>query len=154
MVKPTIPLVDRIQKRHTKTESGCWNWNGPPTKWGYGCIRVKHKTELAHRIAYLAFKGDPSGMCVLHTCDNPKCVNPDHLFLGTNADNVRDKVSKNRQSKVGEYPGEKHHGAKLTNQDVLEIRKSDLSQSKLAVLFKVTQSNIQAIKSRRTWTHI
>lgn len=150
-----LTLEERL-KKHTKLneETGCWEWTRYIAKWGYGVIGIDHKAQLAHRVSYSVFKGDPTGMCVLHTCDNPKCINPDHLFLGTNADNVRDKVAKNRQSKVGEYPGEKHHGAKLTNEDVLFIRESQLSQKQLAVKFNTTQPNISLIQSRVRWAHI
>ena len=150
-----LTLEERLKKSIIfNEETSCWEWVKHVTEWGYGVIKVKGKAELAHRISYSVFKGDPTGLCVLHVCDNPKCINPYHLFLGTNADNVRDKVAKNRQSKVGEYPGERHHGAKLTNEDVLFIRESQLSQKQLAVKFNTTQPNISLIQRRVRWAHI
>jgi len=150
-----LSLEERLRKHIVfSTKTSCWEWTRHITKWGYGVVKVEGKAQLAHRISYLVFKGDPIGMCVLHTCDNPKCINPDHLFLGTNSDNVKDKVSKNRQSKIGEYPGERHHSAKLTNKDVLFIREKTLSQTKLARMFETTQPNISLIQNRVNWTHI
>lgn len=136
-------------------EKGCWLWTACLTKWGYGSIRNNKTTELAHRVSYRLFNGDvPEELCVLHTCDVPGCVNPDHLFLGTNNDNVQDKVNKNRQSKVGQAKGEKHSLSRLTEQDVLFIRESVLKQRELGEMFGVTQSQISHIKNRLSWNHI
>ena len=151
-----LTLIQRLLKNSTiDDKTSCWNWNKSITKWGYGHIKVKGKVMLAHRISYEANKEPiPDGLCVLHKCDNPACINPDHLFLGTNADNVRDKVSKNRQSHTGQSKGERHSLAKLTEQDVLNIRASHLSQKQLAEQYNTTQPNISLIKNRVKWTHI
>lgn len=96
-------------------------------------------------------------MCVLHRCDNPPCCNPAHLFLGTHADNVRDKVNKGRQSRHSS-PGEAAGLAKLTNEQVLEMRRlyaeEHIRQVDLAARFGVGQSAVSAILRRRTWSHI
>jgi len=109
---------------------------------------------LAHRLSWFLFKGIiPDGIDVCHHCDNPKCVNPNHLFLGTAKDNVKDCFSKNRKS----HKGEKHPGAKIKGQDVKEIfelRKNGWTHQKLADRFKLTQSTVNNILHRRLWKHI
>ncbi len=154
-MKPKIPVLTRLQTHHIKDNNGCWNWSKHRGFWGYGLIKVDGKVELAHRIAYKHMISEfPSELCVLHRCDNPACINPDHLFLGTNADNMKDKVQKGRQSNVGEYPGEKHHNAKLTEKDVLNIRTKQLKQSEYAQIYGVSQALISNIQLNKCWTHI
>lgn len=128
----------------------CWQWTGSThRREGYGVIRVGRQI-LAHRISWILHHGAiPGGMCVLHRCDNPSCTNPDHLFLGTQADNLADMRAKGRQQK-----GEKHHRAKLTELDILNIRILDIPQSALAKLYEVTQPTICAIKTRHTWKEV
>ena len=113
---------------------------------GYGRIRG----EGAHRLAYINYYGPiPKGMVVLHTCDNPSCVNPQHLKLGTHKDNMEDMVAKGRST-----AGMKNHTAKLTDHDVLDIRASKESNYKLAEKYKMHHTSISAIKRRLTWKHI
>jgi hypothetical protein len=82
--------------------SGCWLWTGPPDAFGYGKISIRHRMLLAHRVQYEIRVGPiPAGLCILHHCDVPACVNPAHLFLGTRVDNIADMVSKNRQNRSG-----------------------------------------------------
>ena len=101
----TTPLKDRLLAKRIITESGCWEFNGWRNKKGYGYIgsendrfaNGKLKLVLAHRASYLVFKGDiPEKKLVCHTCDNPPCFNPDHLFVGTHKDNFRDMWNKGR----------------------------------------------------------
>ena len=154
-MKPKIPVLTRLATHHTKDECGCWNWNKYREFWGYGVIKVDHKVELAHRVAYKYLVGDfPQELCVLHRCDNPTCINPDHLFLGTNADNVKDKVSKGRQSSIEGFKGEDHPCVKLTEEQVRHIRTKEMPQSKYARLYNVTQSMISNIQLRKAWKHI
>ncbi len=83
--------------RHVKKEECCWTWTGSLGKWGYGHFRVDSKTMLAHRVSWMLHNGEiPNGLFVCHHCDNPKCVNPEHLFLGTHQDNIDDMMSKGR----------------------------------------------------------
>lgn len=126
-------------------ENGCREWTGCKDKDGYGIIRIiGSKDRGAHRIAYSAYIGEiPDGMHVLHRCDNPACVNPKHLFLGTSADNMRDKSKKGR-----------HHNARLSDQDVRAIRESEDVRRELAARYGVSISAIQQIKERRSYKHI
>ena len=99
--------------------SGCWLWTGAIDKDGYGHIAVYSKKVKAHRLSVKLSGRDIAGKVVRHRCDNPGCVNPDHLLTGTQADNVRDMYDRKRN---GHISGEKHHRAKLTDVDVADIR--------------------------------
>src|SRR2546429_469655 len=99
----------------------CWSWVGGKFQSGYGYFRYSRKLLRAHRVAWLIAKGEiPDELNVLHSCDHPACVNPNHLFLGTDADNMNDKVAKGRAR--GAKRGEMHHKARLTTGQVAEIR--------------------------------
>lgn|SRR6185312_43171 len=127
--------------------SGCWLWLGATDKDGYG---VTFPNLPAHRESFERHKGTiPAGACVLHKCDTPQCVNPDHLFLGSNAENTADKVRKGRQA-----CGARNGASKLTASDVTVIRTSPRSLSALARQFGVTPRTISLIRQRKTWTHV
>ena len=135
----------------------CWEWTGYRDVDGYGRPHVKVNgrwgSARANRISWELHRGPiPPGLHVLHRCDNPSCVRPDHLFLGTNLDNVHDRDRKGRVA-VGE-----HHGnAKLTESQVREIRARRVhgeSPSKLASAFNVDTTTIWLILKNRTWRHI
>ena len=95
-----IKYSDYKEKYFIKQENGCWEWIGCKWRTGYGYIRKAGKHIAAHRYFYTLHKGFeiPENMCVCHTCDNPSCVNPNHLFLGTQLDNIRDMYAKGRQA--------------------------------------------------------
>src|SRR5512138_3094264 len=115
-----MELAERFWS-HVDRTGDCWEWsaNRLPSKYGLFNVRLG-KSVLAHRVAYeLAKEPIPDGMCVLHRCDNPPCVNPDHLFLGTDADNTRDRVQKGRAAS-----GERNSQAKLTPALVMAIRRA------------------------------
>ena len=127
----------------------CWVWTGALTGPGYGQITVSGRKKTAHRLSWEAYNGPaPKGMFVCHKCDNRACVNPAHLFLGTHADNMADMARKGRS-----YHGEKHHWAKLSTDDVDEIRRfysNGTPQKVLAREFGVTQGAISQIVNNLT----
>lgn len=146
-----IPLAERMQ-RYTDRSGGpdtCWPWTRSRNADGYGKAGVGTRAEMrAHRAAWqVAYGAIPDGMCVLHHCDNPACCNPRHLFLGTNVDNIADKVAKGRQR--GPQPGERNHSAKLTDQQALEIREryaaGGVRQRQIAAEYGVGQSQISRV---------
>jgi HNH endonuclease len=147
-------------KTKINIETGCWEWTASLNTNGYGQFRINGTTEQAHRASWMIFKGpipqDDSAygtMNVLHKCDNPLCVNPEHLFLGDQSDNANDAVSKGRWGKRGMI-GEKHGRALLTEEQVRMIRASSESAEVLATALKVSKSAILHVRNRRTWTHI
>lgn len=140
-------------------DSGCWEWTAARQSCGYGNIKVDGKAAKAHRVSYGMYVGEiPEGIHVLHKCDNRKCVNPEHLFLGTNADNVADKVAKNRQYGGGAKRGEEHGGSKLTDLQVEEIRElytlGGYSQHYLGRLFGVGQQQVSRIIHNQQRTYL
>lgn len=141
---------DEIERR-VLVEDGCWAWQGRLDTRGYGMF-PRHQLR-AHRASYAVFKGAiPDGLHVLHSCDNPRCVNPGHLFLGTHQDNMRDKTLKGRAH--GAHPGEAHAMAKLTEAQVLAIRADRRIHRLIAVDYSVGRRTIGDIKLRRCWSHI
>ena len=148
-----VPLAERIIANCLpEPNSGCWLWTANVNKrTGYGQVGVgHHATALAHRASYETFKGPLSSRDqVLHKCDVRSCVNPDHLFVGTHADNMRDRQEKGRQAK-GEHSGL----SKLTERDVMAIAKSSLGSRKLAAVYGVNKSTIQDVRRGRTWKHL
>ena len=128
----------------------CWEWTAGKDKDGYGRFRLNKQLSLAHRLAYTLTKGEiPNGLIMRHTCDNPACCNPGHLILGTHADNMADKVQRNRQAK-----GEKHYASKLTATQVIEVYNSSLKQDEIAKLYNIDQTTVSKIKLKKKWKHI
>lgn len=146
--------ANRFRKKFiVMPDYGCWNWIAGKTQDGYGRFRVGPKSVMmAHRYAWELQRGKvPEGMQVLHKCDNPSCVNPEHLFLGTQNDNIQDMVSKGRQRGV---VSEKQHLAKLDWIKAYEIKwlaATGFSNAHLAKEYGVTRSNIKQIKTNKTW---
>lgn len=126
--------------------SGCFLWFGSTTTGGYGRLGVKGKLKLAHRVAYECAFGDPGDLDVLHKCDVPCCINPDHLFLGVHAENMADMVAKKRQA-----CGERQGSSVLSPSDVLSIRSSLLSERRLAKKYGVVPSTIRKARLGVTW---
>jgi hypothetical protein len=156
MACPKQNVVDRFVLRTKKATNGCVLWSGGQIR-GYGSFNVDGKTRKAHRIAYELFVGPiPTGMMVLHNCphgDDRLCVNPAHLWVGTNDQNMADMVKKNRQAR---QRGENHGGAKLTRSDVDEIRRRcgrGDTQTEVATAFGVDQSHVSNIVRGKLWSH-
>jgi hypothetical protein len=138
--------IDKFWKQVDKISNGCWEWTGGQHPFGYGRFCGK----LTHRISYELHNGNLNkDQCVLHQCDNPKCVNPAHLKSGNRSDNARERTERNRQAMGSDVPN-----SKLTEQQVLEIRSSSKSAKELASLYGVGESNIFAIRARVNWRHI
>lgn len=134
---------------NTDPVTGCWLWQLGKTSAGYGQITIDKSVVYAHRASFAAFKGDiPDGMEVCHTCDNPSCINPTHLFLGSHRENMTDAARKGR---MGGPSGEKSGAAKLTVAQVREIRKSEGSHRKLAAIYGVSHRTIGYIKNYKIW---
>ncbi len=137
-------------------ENGCLLWTRWKTK-KYPFIKFNGKTQPLHRLVYEHSTGKkiPSDMLVCHKCDTPRCVNIDHLFLGTSADNAADMVSKNRQAR---NKGEKNGYSKLKSKDVIEIRNllksGTMTYARIASLYSVSSALIRAIKVRKLWKHL
>ena len=144
--------MKRFSERYQVSESGCWEWTGRKDGKRYGLIGWP-PFRFAHRYAYATFVGEiPDDLCVLHRCDNPPCVNPDHLFLGTREDNIADMLAKGRSAK-----GEQIPNSKLTAEQVTDIRRmGQFGQTPLhlAETYGVTREAVYAILSRKTWKHL
>ncbi len=132
----------------------CWIWQARKDIDGYGIFPFEKKERKAHRFAFEQLNGAiPKGMFVCHSCDNPSCVNPAHLFLGTLQDNHKDMMNKGRQGH-GRHPGSTNPSAKLTEQQVLEIRALPGPNRKIAEVYGVAKCTIDDIRARNTWRHI
>jgi len=137
----------------TRPPSDCLWWTGGAAHGGYGQFSIKGQGCGAHRYSYERHYGPfDKSLCVLHKCDNPGCVNPKHLFLGTVQDNMDDKIKKGRQPR-----GATHSRAKLSEENVLDIRRlgaEGVMGLELSDRFKVSSSAIYAILTRRAWAHL
>lgn len=136
--------------------SGCWVWTGSQTADGYAQIWVAGKNCRANRVAYETFIGPTNGLHVCHHCDNPLCVRPEHLFLGTDADNVKDKCDKGR-ARGGSMPGETHPQHVLSRKQVMEIRSTPIVRGTVTSLsqkFGVDKATISRILRGKTWKEV
>ena len=150
-------MMNRFWSKVEKTD-GCWVWTGHLNRKGYGTFAFSSGNPvLAHRLAYELEIGEiPKELCVCHKCDNPSCVRPDHLFLGTIAENNADMHAKGRAS-GGSNPGEKCPLAKLTSDQVLEIRSRFNYRGggkAAATAFGITVGTAHLILRRKTWKHL
>lgn len=160
-----IPLGERLlSKSIPEPNSGCWLWEGAPSVLGYGFVVVGSRGKdrqrmLAHRAAWLVAHGDlPSGMFVCHRCDNPACINPDHLFLGTHTDNMRDMAAKGRLVLPPRPTGAEHPLSKFTDEQVREIAQRLVANREtyaaIAKDYGVTESAIGPINRGETYAHV
>ena len=152
--KERITVLERFERKFYVTP-GCWIWTASTVTNGYGKFFVNGKHERAHRVSYKLYVGpipegnDHHGVCVLHKCDTPSCVNPDHLFLGTQQDNLSDMKKKGRSIK-----GAARWNSKLTDGIVRDIRASNEASIILAKKYNVIPRTINGIRGRRAWRHI
>lgn len=149
-------FIERFNlKWKVNEKTGCWDWTASVAGKGYGQIKLprQRKQDYAHRIAYLIHKGDiPEGKHVCHTCDNPLCVNPNHLWLGSSAENQQDMKAKGRS-----LYGERNSRAVLTEDGVRKIRQllsQGLSQDKVARMFGIQQMEVSRIHRKLRWSHV
>lgn len=151
-----VPLAERFwSKANRSTADACWEWQAGCTKTGYGEFGVSGKMLRAHRVAWEIVNGPiPPAVDVCHRCDNRRCVNPDHLFLGTRSDNMRDCAAKGRVRGAVE-PGERHSSAKLTEAQVLTILADNVSSHvELGLRYGVKKHHIYAIRVGKKWRHL
>ena len=148
-------LWDRFHdKVDQQPEDGCWLWTGATKELGYGVIGLGRRDEgtaKAHRVAWMLYRGEiPEGMCILHRCDQPKCVRPEHLFCGTLSDNMKDCVSKGRNF-IPDNRGTNAKWAKLTETAVQDIRSKAMSGVAYARKYNVSKSAIYQIWCGNNW---
>lgn len=154
-----VTVEDRFWNKVNKVPDGCWEWIAFCDRYGYGRFLLDGKATSAHRISAYWHGILPtlqSALYVCHRCDNPKCVNPDHVFVGTPKDNASDMMKKNRHARTSQ-PGSKHGMSKLTEDDVLKIRllrATGLTHRKIAEQFGVSSSMVTYILNGKNWKHI
>jgi hypothetical protein len=144
--------LNRFWSKVDKTSNplGCWEWINPGHPFGYGRFGFDKKNYLAHRLSYQIHYGPiTSKDCVLHKCDNPQCVNPQHLFLGSRTLNAQDRTNKGRT-----YKGSQVTNSKFTEQQVLAIRSSSKTIRQLATEYSTDYGHMWQIVKRKTWRHI
>lgn len=151
--RPIPELPDDVLKRFwDKVIIGkpneCWKWTAGVDKDGYGRFQLNGSSFRATRISYTIKDKDPKELCVCHSCDNPSCVNPDHLWIGTMQDDMDDCVKKDRQAK-----GEEQGSSKLTVEQVRKIIKSNELHEILARRYGVARGTITRIKTGKSWRH-
>lgn len=161
--RKTVSIAERFW-RHVEKTDGCWGWRGSTWRFGYGLLwggRENDTNLLAHRVSWeIHFGQIPDGLCVLHKCDNPPCSRPEHLFLGTKADNNLDRDAKGRtvtpprRAAETYNRGEAHHNSILTEAQVAEIKTASGSYRDIGKQFGVSTTTVRLIKIGRTWRHV
>lgn len=151
MGRPALSVRPRLLQNHKVSPSGCWEWTKARDKDGYGIIKVNNRQSRAHRASFVEFNGEiPDGLIVRHRCDNPCCINPEHLELGSHKDNTRDAIERGRRSSIGVD----NVKAKLTPKDVLEIYNDPRGCVALSALYNVQPAAISKIKRGVSWRHV
>lgn len=136
--------------------SRCWEWQAATDGHGYGQFSYQGQQMRSNRVAWTLERDNPKDKMVLHKCHNPACVNPEHLYLGDNSDNMQDASDRGTLSK-GRSPGSTNGNSKLTESDVVEIRdryNNDETQQELAAAYNISRASIGKIVRRETWTHV
>lgn len=144
-------VMERMLPRRSITPSGCWTIPLAGNERGYVTIRVRPHRYLIHILSYVAYIGQiPDGLFVLHACDNPPCWNPDHLFVGTQADNIHDMDKKGRRG-IWHPAGERNPSVKITKEVAAEIKSAQGMQKEIAKQYGVSKSLVSAIKCGVAW---
>lgn len=150
-----MPALSLFNKKWTPEPfSGCWLWTAAqyPTGMGYGTFLFQGRTTPAHRASWEIYRGKiPDGICVLHKCDTPLCVNPDHLWLGTKLDNSRDAVSKGRRPS---QRGDKNGNCKLSEDQVRMVRSSPIPNTRMAKQLGIDRQTVWRIRTQISWKHL
>lgn len=164
----TIPAlqpkdIDRFFTHVSPQLDGCWYWTAHLDKDGYGGFKLRGKTYRAHRVSYLIHFGiDPANKKVLHRCDNPPCVRPHSLFLGTTRDNVLDKYHKGRQSNAWNLPENKARGSRVNTSKLSESQAKDVIKrlnrgeglTFIGKIYGISKQSVRAIKMGDNWKHL
>jgi hypothetical protein len=159
MPYPVRPIAERLE-RGKSVNGECWEWTGSYTRDGYGVMTFtngkKRAQHRVHRVAYEHFKGESAeGKLVCHTCDNPKCFNPGHLFLGTNKENMQDMIKKGRKRTT---KGEESVNAVLTEEQVLEIIEKrnvqGMKLSDIAAEYGISFQHVSTLAKGQAWAHL
>ena len=146
-------IADVLSRRSMPAANGCIEWTGFKNADGYGRLGFKGKQTSAHRLAYIGNIGEiEKGLCVCHKCDNRACINPDHLFLATHAENMHDMAIKGRRK--NKTHGEKNGRHKLTESQIVAIKHSALQTMFLSAEFGVSKTVIRHIKTGKLWSHV
>lgn len=154
-----MSVWERIEK-YTMPEpnSGCWLWTGACDNDGYARITIgslkdnSKRSAVVSRLVCEKIHGLPDNMLALHKCDNPNCINPDHIYPGTQKQNTKDCIDRNRRTQIKR--GEENNMAVLKPEEVLHIRSSEQRGVDLAARYGVSQATISIIRSRKIWRHI
>jgi hypothetical protein len=158
MSSHNVTTKQNFYRRVSINKKGCWLWTGYIDENGYGIVGYKRRNWKAHRLSWKFSRGDISGLKVLHVCDVRNCVNPDHLFLGTQLDNIRDCKNKGRLVSPKPKYGEDNFMSVLDESQVLEMRKlrkeTGISYSKIAKKFNVSNMTAYRAIVGQSWNHI
>ena len=145
-------LKCRLLAKVRKSETGCWEWIGGKDQDGYGLLSINDKSQRASRISFEVFNCQkvPNGKCICHTCDNPSCINPGHLFVGSALENAHDMIQKKRARYA--------EGKKILNEEIIKriffLKKKGLTNNEISYCFQISLQHLSSILDRKIWTHV